>query len=676
MPNKKTPENNPGVKRGLTLTQTKQDNTSSSKKKKSLLKSALQYARAGFKVFPCRSGRKDPDGFLVEHGHNDGSLEAKQIIAWWTKHPNANIGLVPPKGYAIIDIDPRDGGLETAKRFKLPNTLVARSGGKDHGFHYFYKDAPHLPGKLGPGIQLKANGTGYVIAPPSIHPSGGQYRWDTEFDPEMIASWPEGLLVSNDCKKEMGKSESLGLDSDLNTLLTPSQLRQILEQIGADDYDDWVAVGQALKRDYSEEGFGLWELWSKHSKKFPGTSALAKKWESFKRNDRGTGTLVFMAGGRIPKAAPEEEFEALPKDSGLVVTELSSKSEKAIDWLVPGYFAKGMLHCIAGFGGDGKSSVASAILSAITNGKQILDDKPLAGGPVSVLIATEEPIEQQTLPRLKLAGANIHRVKLLEGVRENDKVVAWNLADHILKAKAHFQNSPDIQFFEIDPIGNYMESRKRKRDMNSWNDTDVRAVLGPWQKLAEELNICIVFLAHFNKGKAVRAIEKVMGSAAFTTTTRFTYLVGKPGSEYLEGFGYEKSELGEDRVMLSIKRNIGRDPHPIVFGIETHNGDVDGNPKVTVKGILPRDTKADLEQLIMGGEANERREGGTKNVDRVLQVIQEGVGVTRRQIAELTKISEENVSKHLKELGDKITKIRNGQEVWIFTNDSPLLTIF
>lgn len=691
------------------MDQTKQDNhTLSVTQKKSLLKSALNYAKLGFKVFPCEPKGKAPLGALVPHGHLDATLNPKLIKHWYRMCPTANVGLVPPEGYAVIDVDPRDGGLDTLKSLgKGTGTLKAFSGGLDRGHHLWYRYAPHsLPGSLGKGIQLKANGHGYVVAPPSIHPDGGIYAWDGDFDPERISRWPKGLGGDSNALAPNAKHVEPGDASGDNTL-TLSQVKEILGKISPDDYHVWIKVGQALQNGYEDQGLTLWSDWSKTTTRtnFKVKPNFERKWRTFKGSGVTLGTLVYMAGGKVPKASPEEEFtkvegpgeedgpwakgwkersgnaddlmDETPKlKSGLVVTELSSKTEKAIDWLVPGYFAKGMLHCIAGFGGDGKSSVCSAILSSITNGRSLLNDSPLPGGPISVLIATEEPIEQQTLPRLKLAGADISRIKLLEGVREKDQVVAWNLADHLDKARKYFKAFPELQLFEIDPIGNYMEGRKRKRDMNSWNDTDVRMILGPWQKLAEELNICIVFLAHFNKGKAIRAVEKVMGSAAFTTTTRFTYLVGKPGADFLEPFGYAKSELGEDRVLLSIKRNIGRDPSPIVFGIETHNGDVDGNPKVTVKGVLPRGLGGELEQAIMGGDF--KAVGGTvpRNVDRVLEVIEKANGITRRQIAEQTGIQEDNISKHLNELEDKIEKIRNGKEVWVYIKGSPLLSIF
>lgn len=686
------------------MDQTKQVNhTLSFKEKKSLLNSALEYAKHGFAVFPCVPFGKAPLGKLVPNGHLDATLNPKLVQHYWRMCPSANIGIVPPESYAVIDVDPRDGGLITLKSLgEHTGTLKAFSGGPDKGHHLWYRYAPHtLPGSLGKGIQLKANGHGYVIAPPSYHPSGGRYSWEDSFDPTQIQAWPKGLGGDLNAGHTIPEHVNAGQSHPTENTLSPSQLKWVLAHIPAsDDYNHWIKVGQALETDYEEPGFDLWVEWSRTSKKFKGVNDCRRKWRSFKGSGVTTGTLVYMAGGKVPKPTPEEEFGLGEEDgpwaegwedrsknaqdifdekpkSGLVVTELSSKTAKAVEWLVPGYFAKGMLHCVAGFGGDGKSSVCSAILSSITRGKNILNDEALPGGPISVLIATEEPVEQQTLPRLKLAGADVSKIKLLEGVRENDKVVAWNLADHLEKVRKYFKAFPELQFFEIDPIGNYMEGRKRKRDMNSWNDTDVRSVLGPWQKLAEELNICIVFTAHFNKGKATRAVEKVMGSAAFTTTTRFTYLVGKPGAEFLEPFGYPKSELGDDRVLVSIKRNIGRDPFPIVFGIETYKGDVDGNPKVTVKGVLPRGMGGELEKVIMGGDFKAQEESKDTNSEKVYEAIKAEPGITRRNIAKKLNIQEPNVTQYITKLIEKglVVKIKNGNETWNYLADNVLFDI-
>ena len=142
-----------------------------------MLDHALQYARRGWRVFPCQPRGKTP---RTKHGHNDATTDEAQIRQWWTDWPDANIGLATGSGLAVIDVDDEQGfdELEAAHE-DLPKTLEAVTG--SGGRHMFYRYAgEQLRSKngFGRGVDLKADG-GYVIAPPSVHPSGGLYAWDT-----------------------------------------------------------------------------------------------------------------------------------------------------------------------------------------------------------------------------------------------------------------------------------------------------------------------------------------------------------------------------------------------------------------------------------------------------------------------------------------------------------------
>lgn len=65
------------------------------------------------------------------------------------------------------------------------------------GLHMVYAHpGTDLPGKLGPGIDVKANG--YIVAAPSLHPSGARYRWsgDGRFT-HPLTLWPGFLGTRN-----------------------------------------------------------------------------------------------------------------------------------------------------------------------------------------------------------------------------------------------------------------------------------------------------------------------------------------------------------------------------------------------------------------------------------------------------------------------------------------------
>jgi hypothetical protein len=139
---------------------------------------ALWYAEQGFPVFPCQPNGKEP---LTPHGFKDAIIDVKLIREWWNRWPDANIGIPTgtASGLLVIDIDPRNGGEESWTDLRanraIPITARQRTGGG--GQHIFFRCPGHLRGgTLAKGIDLKGDG-GYIIAPPSRHPSGGTYRW-------------------------------------------------------------------------------------------------------------------------------------------------------------------------------------------------------------------------------------------------------------------------------------------------------------------------------------------------------------------------------------------------------------------------------------------------------------------------------------------------------------------
>jgi hypothetical protein len=162
-----------------------------------LIDAALLYARLGYPVFPLAPRSKLP---LIPaeqggHGLHDATTDTAQIRAWWEAHPIANIGLRTGVSFDVIDLDSEAAvdALEAARdgRERVAGPVVAT--GK--GFHYFM-----LPTGLGnrasvlPGVDFRGQG-GYVVAPPSEHPSGTRYRWIVQGRLQPAPSWLPNLLV-------------------------------------------------------------------------------------------------------------------------------------------------------------------------------------------------------------------------------------------------------------------------------------------------------------------------------------------------------------------------------------------------------------------------------------------------------------------------------------------------
>jgi hypothetical protein len=154
-----------------------------------LLAAALRYAAAGIAVMPlhtptpngctCRQGRecgspgKHP---RLRHGLLDASTDRSLVRTWWTRWPNANIGVATGTVFDVCDVDTNDGLrliLDVLDTIRPPGPLV-RTG---YGWHLW--SAPTgLPSRVAflPGVDWRGRG-GSVVVPPSLHPTGHRYAF-------------------------------------------------------------------------------------------------------------------------------------------------------------------------------------------------------------------------------------------------------------------------------------------------------------------------------------------------------------------------------------------------------------------------------------------------------------------------------------------------------------------
>lgn len=158
------------------------------------LAEALKYAALGWHVFPCVTGGKEP---AIVKGCRAASTDENQIRAWWTKTPDANIGLLcgPKSGVYVVDVDVNASlGIDGFKSLPqlLPVTVTAST--PRGGAHYLFKSSTPPANKNGlfPGVDIRGDGY-YIVLAPSIHPNGGTYEWEFGLDPWSVdmAEFPD-----------------------------------------------------------------------------------------------------------------------------------------------------------------------------------------------------------------------------------------------------------------------------------------------------------------------------------------------------------------------------------------------------------------------------------------------------------------------------------------------------
>jgi hypothetical protein len=185
----------------------------------------------------CSQAGKHPLGSLVPHGVKDATCNRARILAWWTRHPQANIGLATGHTFDVLDVDGPAGAqavreLAATHEFQSSGPLVRTGGG---GWHFYL--APTGFGNASPAglahVDWRGRG-GYVVAPPSRHPSGHPYQWAPGRDLDTAPGQVPAVLLERLQPRQRQRPTS------------PVQLRAVAD--GSDDRYARVALAEELSR--------------------------------------------------------------------------------------------------------------------------------------------------------------------------------------------------------------------------------------------------------------------------------------------------------------------------------------------------------------------------------------------------------------------------------------------
>ena len=159
---------------------------------------AHEYVASGWPVLPLEPCGKKP---LTRHGFKDATRCHDQVANYWSRTPDANVGIATgvASGLFVVDVDGSDGDRALTSICDIPVTIEARTS-KGRHLYFEMPDGIELGltvNGIAKQIDTRGNG-GYIVAPPSVHPSGHVYGWAPGRSPDAIdlGRLPDALIFA------------------------------------------------------------------------------------------------------------------------------------------------------------------------------------------------------------------------------------------------------------------------------------------------------------------------------------------------------------------------------------------------------------------------------------------------------------------------------------------------
>jgi hypothetical protein len=355
------------------------------------LNPALGAGKRGWHVFPVVPGKKNP---LIPDNLAAATTDEAQIREWWTRWPDANIGVnCGRSGLVVLDVDTKNGKqggnslanlLEGNLDSPLLDTLNAHSW--SGGRHYFFKGTcGSSQSKLAPDLDIRGVNGYIIIAPSFVEEDGlsGQYRWA---DPGEGEKWPIADFPDLFRPKEISKSPVRDIvqipEGSRNAELT--RRAGLYRRIGMSP----SAIEAALRVDNV----------AMCSKPLPDKEivTIAKSVGRYAPDPKASATpsaasaLVSITGGEV---MTDEEFIA--------------KTQAEVSWRIEGFVQCGGLLLLAALPKFGKSELARNMALAVATGSDFLGRRTKKGKVLWIGLAEPEGTLRAAQETMGLLGHGI-----------------------------------------------------------------------------------------------------------------------------------------------------------------------------------------------------------------------------------------------------------------------------
>jgi hypothetical protein len=370
-------------------------------------------------------------------------------------------------------------------------------------------------------------------------------------------------------------------------------------------------------------------------------SALVRpKWDEH----RPGGTYLSVTIEKVLESVTET-YGAKPAHDLLGLVPLNTIDMKPVPWLWPGYLPLGATSLFVGDPGNGKTLSGLDLLARITTGAAWPDGTPNTFRPRNVIVLSAEDANEYTIrPRIEAAAGDCSRVFVIPA----DKATKLSLDTDVERLRLAIEKYQPLAVL-IDPLSAYMPG------IDTYRDNEVRSSLARFVALLDEHGVAAIAIVHMSKNIERNAMQRVLGSTAFTALSRSTFMISRDPDAH----------EGDDtrRLFLALKFNLGRTPEGRAFRIVGKQVHGDG---VTIEApVAEWDTdtvKANADEVLrqLQRPSDARRELH----DAMLAVVKDGPVTQKDAKAALVRFgkSDDALLTHRKKLG--IETMRDPADTW------------
>jgi len=156
-----------------------------------MISAALDYHENGYCVLPVGKDKKP----IIKWKHLQEKMPTRaDIQRWWSKTPDANIGIVTGSisNICVVDVDSREGAEELKQLIPGVKPNVQTPNG---GWHFYFAAHNGLGNatRFLDGVDFRGEG-GYIVAPPSIGENGKSYKIVDDNDINRGLQLPKNII--------------------------------------------------------------------------------------------------------------------------------------------------------------------------------------------------------------------------------------------------------------------------------------------------------------------------------------------------------------------------------------------------------------------------------------------------------------------------------------------------